>query len=49
MASKYTAILQAALDLVAEYGFRGTTMALVIRHSRVSAGTIYHHLRAKTR
>lgn len=44
---KRTAILQAALTLVAEHGFRGTTMALVARHSGASAGTIYHYFASK--
>lgn len=44
---KRTAILQATLDLIAERGFHGTTMSLIVRRAGVSAGTIYHYFESK--
>lgn len=44
---KRAAILRATLGLVAERGFRGTTMALIVRRSGTSAGTIYHYFASK--
>lgn len=44
---KRNAILHATLELIAERGFRGTTMALIVQHSGASAGTIYHYFESK--
>ncbi len=44
---KREAILQAALELIAERGFHDTPMSLIARRSGASAGTIYHHFADK--
>ncbi|MBV9229809.1 MAG: TetR/AcrR family transcriptional regulator [Chloroflexi bacterium] len=44
---KREAILQAALELIAEYGLQHTTMSLISKHSRASAGIIYHYFESK--
>ena len=44
---KQDAIIQAALELVAEHGFHGAPMALVARRAGVAAGTIYCYFENK--
>lgn len=44
---KRTAILNAALDSISQYGFQGTPMATVARKAGVSAGIIYHYFESK--
>lgn len=44
---KREAILQAALELVAEHGFQHTPMSLISRRSGASAGVIYHYFASK--
>ena len=44
---KRTAILEAALKLIAENGFHGTAMSKVAKEARVSAGIIYHYFDSK--
>src|SRR5262245_33740154 len=44
---KREAILQAALELIAEYGLQHTPMSLISKHSRASAGIIYHYFESK--
>jgi AcrR family transcriptional regulator len=45
--NKQEAILQATLELIAERGLNDTPMALVAKHSGVSAGIIYHYFENK--
>ena len=40
-------IIQAALDLIVERGFHGTSMAMVAEKAEVGAGTIYHYFESK--
>jgi AcrR family transcriptional regulator len=40
-------IMEAMLDVVAEYGIEGTSMGLIIKRSKVSTGSIYHHFQSK--
>lgn len=44
---KRAAVIQAALELVAEHGFHGTPMALVAERAGVAAGTIYRYFENK--
>jgi AcrR family transcriptional regulator len=44
---KREAILQAALELVAENGLQHTPMSLISKRSRASAGVIYHYFESK--
>lgn len=44
---KREAILQAALELVAEHGLQHTPMSLISKRSRASAGIIYHYFESK--
>jgi AcrR family transcriptional regulator len=44
---KREAILQAALELVAENGLQHTPMSLISKRSRASAGIIYHYFESK--
>lgn len=44
---KREAILEAALELIAEHGLQHTPMSLISRHARASAGVIYHHFESK--
>jgi AcrR family transcriptional regulator len=44
---KREAILQAALELVAQHGFQHTPMSLIVKHSGASAGIIYHYFDSK--
>lgn len=44
---KRSEIIQAALDLIVEYGFHGTSMAMVAEKADVGAGTIYHYFESK--
>lgn len=44
---KRAAVIQAALELVAEHGFHGTPMALVAERAGVAAGTIYRYFESK--
>jgi AcrR family transcriptional regulator len=44
---KRSAVIQAALDLVAEHGFHGTPMAAVAERADVAAGTIYRYFENK--
>lgn len=44
---KRAAVIQAALELVAEQGFHGTPMALVAEKAGVAAGTIYRYFESK--
>lgn len=44
---KREAILQAALELVAEHGFQHTPMSLISKRSGASAGIIYHYFTSK--
>jgi TetR/AcrR family transcriptional regulator, repressor of fatR-cypB operon len=41
------AILQAALELIAEHGFHGAPMSLVAQRAGASAGIIYHYFASK--
>jgi len=45
--AKREAILQAALELVAEHGFQHTPMSLIAKRSKASAGIIYHYFASK--
>jgi len=36
-------ILQSANELYREYGYRGTSMQQIIKHSGTAAGSVYHH------
>lgn len=40
-------ILRGALDLFTEKGFDGVSIALIIKHSGVSNGAMYHHFNSK--
>jgi AcrR family transcriptional regulator len=40
-------ILQAALELFAEQGFRGTSTAQIAKHAGVATGTLFHHFNTK--
>lgn len=44
---KRAAVIQAALELVAEHGFHGTPMAMVAERAGVAAGTIYRYFENK--
>jgi TetR/AcrR family transcriptional regulator, repressor of fatR-cypB operon len=44
---KREAILQAALELIAEHGFQHTPMSLISKRSKASAGIIYHYFESK--
>lgn len=44
---KRTAILEAALGLIAEHGFHGAPIAAIAKQSGVSAGIIYHYFENK--
>ena len=44
---KRTEIIQAALDLIVEYGFHGASMAMIAEKAVVGAGTIYHYFESK--
>jgi len=44
---KRSNIIQAALDLIVERGFHGTSMAMVAQKADVGAGTIYHYFESK--
>src|SRR5581483_8252185 len=44
---KREAILQAALELVAEHGLQHTPMSLISKRSGASAGIIYHYFESK--
>lgn len=44
---KQNAILKATLDLIAEHGFHGTSMSMVVKKSGVSTGIIYHYFDGK--
>src|SRR6266536_2680770 len=44
---KREAIMQAALELVAEYGLQHTPMSLISKRSKASAGVIYHYFEGK--
>jgi len=46
-ADKRTAVIQAALELVAEQGFHGTPMAMIANRAGVAAGTIYRYFENK--
>lgn len=40
-------ILQSALELFAEQGFRGTSTAQIAKHAGVATGTLFHHFESK--
>lgn len=40
-------LLQAALELFAEQGFRGTSTAEIAKHAGVATGTLFHHFSTK--
>jgi AcrR family transcriptional regulator len=44
---KRSDIIQAALNLIVEHGFHGTSMAMVAEKADVGAGTIYHYFESK--
>ncbi|HLZ63176.1 MAG TPA: TetR/AcrR family transcriptional regulator [Ktedonosporobacter sp.] len=44
---KREAILQAALELIAQHGLQHTPMSLISKHSKASAGVIYHYFESK--
>jgi AcrR family transcriptional regulator len=44
---KRAAIIQAAIELVGEYGFHGAPMAMVAQKAGVAAGTIYRYFESK--
>ncbi|MBF0549295.1 MAG: TetR/AcrR family transcriptional regulator [Deltaproteobacteria bacterium] len=44
---KRNEILQAALELIAEFGFHGAPMAMIAERAGVGAGTIYRHFESK--
>ncbi|MGZ3535399.1 MAG: TetR/AcrR family transcriptional regulator [Thermodesulfobacteriota bacterium] len=44
---KRSDIIGAALDLIVERGFHGTSMAMVAEKADVGAGTIYHYFESK--
>jgi len=45
--TKREQVLETTLDLITELGFHATPMALIIKKSKVAAGTIYHHFKNK--
>ncbi len=45
--SKREQILQAALKLFTEHGFRGTSTAEVSKQAGVATGTLFHHFKSK--
>jgi AcrR family transcriptional regulator len=45
--SKREQILQAALKLFTEHGFRGTSTAEISRQAGVATGTLFHHFKSK--
>lgn len=45
--NKREAVLRAALELIDEHGFHGTSMAAVADQANVGAGTIYRHFEGK--
>jgi TetR/AcrR family transcriptional regulator, repressor of fatR-cypB operon len=45
--SKRDEIVRVALELIAENGFHGTSMAMVAEHAKVGAGTIYRYFDSK--
>ena len=47
MTDKQKTILQATLELVAEYGLTGTTIALIAKRAQASPGIIYHYFASK--
>lgn len=47
MSDREEAILQATLELVAEEGLTGTTIALIARRAKASPGIIYHYFESK--
>jgi len=44
---KRKAILDTTLDLVRQYGLRGTPISLIAKNANVAAGTIYHYFQNK--
>lgn len=44
---KEIAIYEGALELVAKYGFHGTSMSLLTKEANVSTGTVYHYFSSK--
>ncbi|GHO90319.1 TetR family transcriptional regulator [Reticulibacter mediterranei] len=44
---KREAILEAALELIAEHGLQHTPMSLISKRAKASAGGIYHHFESK--
>jgi TetR/AcrR family fatty acid metabolism transcriptional regulator len=47
LTNRRTIILQATLDLVAEYGLLNTTISLIARQAKSSPGIIYHYFESK--
>ncbi|MEE4196012.1 MAG: TetR/AcrR family transcriptional regulator [Bacteroidales bacterium] len=45
--TKRNQIIQTTIQLVSEMGLYATSMALIIKESKVSAGTIYHYFKNK--
>ncbi len=45
--SKREQILQAALKLFTEFGFRGTSTAEISKQAGVATGTLFHHFKSK--
>lgn len=46
-ADKRQAILNATLDLIADYGFHGTSVSMIVKASKVSTGIVYHYFESK--
>jgi AcrR family transcriptional regulator len=46
-ADKKQAILNATLDLIAEHGFHGTSVSMIVKASKVSTGIVYHYFESK--
>ncbi|GAB3004827.1 TetR/AcrR family transcriptional regulator [Cyclobacterium sediminis] len=44
---KEIAIYEGALELVAKFGFHGTSMSLLTKEANVSTGTVYHYFSSK--
>jgi len=44
---KRAAVIEAALELIAEQGFHGTPMAMIAERAGVAAGTIYRYFESK--
>jgi len=42
-----TQLFQAALQLISEQGFAGTTVDKIVEHAGVSKGTVYYHFKGK--